>query len=406
MRMFVGGDGARRRPWWLELALVGLVATAAGMSLSNHVSDVPQTEFTVRAFVLPAVASTFLLLRRWAPFWTVGIVTVLYVVSQSAGHPGLPFIPVFGVAMYTVARHYDRRPAWTATLLVMLSVLTTALVWGQGPVLGPQRMAPLAWIALATTLGDAARIRQAYVAALEERAARAERTREEEAERRVAEERMRIAQELHDVVAHELTLINAQAGVAAHLGRHNTPAMMAEVLTNIRNSSKQALGELRAVVGLLGQPGDSTGPPTEPVPGLERLEDLVDSFARAGLRVQVVQEGVKRSLPVAVDVASYRIVQEALTNVRKHAGVEDARVRLAFGHDTLRIVVENDPASAIRTAQGCLDGGGTGRGLISMRERSAAVGGQVSIGPVPSGGFTVDARLPLGRARVADREAR
>ncbi|MET8943189.1 histidine kinase [Streptomyces sp. NPDC004542] len=399
-----GHGGVRQRPWWLELALAGLVCGAAALFMSTPVSDLPETRFTVEAFLLPAAASMLLLFRKRAPLWTVGAITVSYVVSQATGGPGLPFIPVFGVAMHGVARRFDRKVAWAAALLAMVCVLTAGLVWGHGPLLGPQRTAPLAWIGLATAIGDASRTRQAYVAALEERAVRAERTREEEAERRVAEERMRIARELHDVVAHELTLINAQAGIAAHLGTHS-PALRTEVLTSIRESSKQALEELRAMVGLLGRPGDDTDPPREPVPGLHRLDGLVESFARAGLRVEVVREGAKRPLPPAVDVAGYRIVQEALTNVRKHAGVEHARVRLAFGHDTLRITVENGPAAAVRPVADCLDGGGTGRGLISIRERSAAVGGRVVIGPGPSGGFTVEAVLPLGRTRGTVREA-
>lgn len=302
------------------------------------------------------------------------------------------------VALYTVALCSGRRQAWTVGALVMVAMSLAAAFFQPGPLLGPQRLGAVAWMGLATAVGDSVRNRRAYVRALEERAERAERTREQEAARRVAGERMRIARELHDVVAHELTLINAQAGIGVHVGRDD-PVQMAGLLEAIRDGSKGALGELRSIVGLLVQPGDAVAP-REPSPGLGRLEDLVVSFDRAGLRVDVDREGRERPVPSAVDVAAYRIIQEALTNVRKHAGVDTAGLRLRYGHDALHVTVENG-GSLLRRSR---DGDGTGRGVIGMRERAAAVGGSTTTGPRPGGGFAVEAWLPLRPARSAARE--
>lgn len=153
----------------------------------------------------------------------------------------------------------------------------------------------------------------------------------------------------------------------------------------MKDDSKQALAELRSIVGLLGAPEVLR----EPVPGLDRLDDLAASFARAGLTVEVRRQGEARAVPSAVDVSGYRIVQEALTNVSKHAATATARVSLDYAPDTLKIVIADDGA-------GRGPGGGSGRGLIGMRERAAAVGGEVTAGHRPGGGFLVEAALPLG----------
>ncbi|WP_063781130.1 sensor histidine kinase [Streptomyces maremycinicus] len=380
-----------------EARLVGCVGLT---SLATACGD--PTRFpgwpTPLDIVFACLASAVLPARHRSPLGVLAAVSALSVVHQAGGGPFVPSLPPLMVALYTVALRSGRRQAWTAAALTMAALSLTAMFFQAGPLLGPQRVGAIAWMGLATAVGDSVRNRRAYVRALEERADRAERTREEEAARRVAGERMRIARELHDVVAHELTLINAQAGIGVHVGRGD-PVQMAEFLEAIRDGSKGALGELRSIVGLLGQPGDPVAP-REPSPGVGRLEDLVVSFDRAGLRVAVDREGQERPAPSAVDVAAYRIVQEALTNVRKHAGVDTARVRLRYGHDVLHVMVEDD-GNPLRRPGG---GGGTGRGLIGMRERAAAVGGSTATGPRPGGGFVVEAWLPLGPARVPVRE--
>ncbi|MFG2961536.1 sensor histidine kinase [Streptomyces sp. NPDC048291] len=240
---------------------------------------------------------------------------------------------------------------------------------------------------LVTAVGDAVRSRRAQLAAAERRAVRAERTREEEARRRVTEERIRIARELHDVVAHHITLVNAQAGVAQYLVRTDAEKAY-RALGDIKETSHVALEELRSTVGLLRQPDDAPLSLT-PVPDLDDLDSLVESFRRAGMTVEVTRTGDRRPLASAAGLAAYRIVQEALTNTHKHAGTATASVTLAYGTEMLEITVADDGSGTAPP------GLGTGHGLIGMHERAAAFGGTLTAGPCPQGGFRVHAELPF-----------
>ncbi|MFE6489061.1 sensor histidine kinase, partial [Streptomyces sp. NPDC057757] len=223
-----------------------------------------------------------------------------------------------------------------------------------------------------------------------------------EARRRVAEERVRIARELHDLVAHQITLANAQATVAAHLF-DTRPEQTRKSLKELVETTGDALDDLRATVGLLRQSGDADAP-AEPAPGLSRLPTLIESFRRAGLEVSVRQEGTARPLPPGVDLTAYRIVQEALTNVTKHAGTGSARVRLAWKRDCVAITVTDDGTGA-HTAPNtsAVPDRPPGYGLIGMRERATAVGGHLSAGRRPEGGFLVSTRLPLPAAKDTTR---
>ncbi|MFJ4935156.1 sensor histidine kinase, partial [Streptomyces pseudovenezuelae] len=232
------------------------------------------------------------------------------------------------------------------------------------------------------------------------------------ARRRVAEERVRIARELHDLVAHQITLANAQATVAAHLF-DTRPEQTRRSLRELVATTSDALDDLRATVGLLRQSGDAAAP-AEPAPGLSRLPGLLESFRRAGLEVTVHQEGTARPLPPGVDLTAYRIVQEALTNVTKHAGTRSARVGLTWNRDRVTITVADDGESArtaptSSTAATAVTGASAsavgdrppGYGLIGMRERASAVGGRLSAGRRPEGGFLVCVQLPLPPAKDA-----
>jgi len=243
---------------------------------------------------------------------------------------------------------------------------------------------------MAAAAGDAVRSRRAFVHAIRERAQRAERTREEEARRRVAEERLRIARDLHDVVAHHIALVNVQAGGAAHV-MDKRPDQAKEALAHVREASRSALNELRATVGLLRQSGDPEAP-TEPAPGLARLDDLVDTFRNAGLPVEIARTDHDTTLPAAVDLAAYRVIQEALTNVQKHAGAEaKAEVSVVrVGPNVEVTVLDNGPGQD----QGPDDDGG-GHGLLGMRERVTAIGGSCTAAPRYGGGFRVHAILPV-----------
>jgi signal transduction histidine kinase len=258
---------------------------------------------------------------------------------------------------------------------------------------------------MAAAAGDAVRSRRAFVDAIRERAERAERTREQEALRRVAEERLRIARDLHDVVAHHIALVNVQAGVASHV-MDKRPDQAKEALAHVREASRSALNELRATVGLLRQSGDPEAP-TEPAPGLARLDDLLGTFRAAGLPVDLVRSDDDLRLQAAVDLAAYRIIQEALTNVQKHAGPgAKAEVSVLRVSRNLEVTVLDNGGSgdaakseedkAARTSHDKPEAEPEGgHGLIGMRERVSALGGSCTTGPRYGGGFRVHAILPL-----------
>jgi signal transduction histidine kinase len=229
------------------------------------------------------------------------------------------------------------------------------------------------------------------VAELQDRAEWAERTRDEEARRRVDEERMRIARELHDVVSHTIGVISVQAGVAAHL-LERRPDKAAESLAAIRQASDEALGELHAMLGVL-RDGDGGGgeAPLSPAPGLDELDALVAQAAGAGVDVRVSLQGRPRRLPPAVDLACYRVVQESLTNVVRHARASRAEITVTHADGRVAVEVTDDGH-----AGGNGEAPGSGQGILGMRERARALGGSLEAGPRPEGGFRVLASFPVG----------
>jgi signal transduction histidine kinase len=244
---------------------------------------------------------------------------------------------------------------------------------------------------LPIVLAESARFRHDYLTAVTARAEYAERSREEEARHRVADERVRIARELHDVVAHHLALANAQASTAAYLARDH-PDQIQRILTELTGTTSAALRELKATVGLLRQP-DATNSPLEPTPGLDQLPELTAAFACAGLGVEVIVEGEEQQLSPGAELTAFRIVQEALTNVTKHATTNTASVRLAYSGDRLTITVTNDAGPTTPASPNP----GQGFGLVGMRERVQSAGGQFQATPQPEGGFTVATELPIRR---------
>jgi signal transduction histidine kinase len=225
-------------------------------------------------------------------------------------------------------------------------------------------------------------------AALEERAVRLEREREQRERVAVAEERRRIARDLHDVVAHGVGVMTVQAG-AARLLLENDPGRAREPLLAVEEAGRQALAELRRLLGMLRR--DERDPGLRPQPGLGDLEELVARARRAGLPVELVIEGAPVPLPAGVDLAAYRIVQEGLTNTRKHAGPARACVAVRYGPEALELEISDDGRAGAN--------GEGGHGLVGMRERVALYGGRLETGPRPDGGFTVRAHLPLEPAR-------
>jgi signal transduction histidine kinase len=233
--------------------------------------------------------------------------------------------------------------------------------------------------AAAWLLGDSLRTRRSYLHELEEKAARLERERETEARRAAAEEQARIARELHDVVAHALGVIVVQAGAADDVFDTDPDRARAPIKA-IDAAARTALADLRRVLGLLHAE-------YSPQPGLDQLEPLVDQVRATGLDVSLRISGARRPLPAAVDLSAYRIVQEALTNVLKHAHAEHVDVRVGYG-DELAVEVRDDGRAS-------LNGNGTGNGLVGMRERVALLGGTVETGSAPGGGYRVSASIPI-----------
>ncbi|MGP3950999.1 sensor histidine kinase [Streptomyces sp. 7N604] len=408
----------------LVLILLGMVTEPHGPSGPRYGERTPEAS----SVVLAVLAAAVLVLRRRRPrrvLAVTGLLTLAELVTGPGDH-GAPITMTTAVAVYTVASRTDRSTTWRVALLTAVALTATAMLFGARPWYGQQNLGIFAWNGMAAAVGDAVRSRRAFIDAIRERAERAERTREEEARRRVAEERMRIARELHDVVAHHIALVNVQAGVAAHV-MDNRPDQAKEALAHVREASRSALNELRATVGLLRQFGDPEAP-TEPAPGLALLDQLVEGFARAGLPVEVEVSStapkgpwhsrraedaaaVIGELPTGVDLTAYRVVQEALTNTHKHAGDEArAVVRIARAWQSLEITVLDDgvgvPVLVEAGEQGAADGGdegavdaGGGHGLLGMRERAAVLGGECEAGPRYGGGFRVHVRLPLMTAR-------
>ncbi|MEU3657751.1 sensor histidine kinase [Streptomyces sp. NPDC032161] len=350
-----------------------------------------EREFSLRwqAVVLAGTGCSALVWRRRHPVGVLAVAVGCGVAFQVLGFRESPLVisPVL-VSVYTVAAHTDRRVTLISAMSSVAILVGVAVLWDPRSWLAPDNAAMLAWTVLPAAIGDGVRSRRAYVAAVEERAEHAERTREQEAQQRVAAERVRIARELHDIVAHHIALINAQAGVAVHLVERRPEKILA-ALEDIRDTSRSALDELRVTVGLLRQSGDPVTP-RDPMPGLARVPALLASFERAGLNVSHSWHGVAEPLAPAVDLAAYRIVQEALTNVHKHAGADRARLFLHYRPERLTITVENDGRTGVDPARP-----GTGHGLIGMRERASTVGGRLYAGARPEGGFTVTAELPL-----------
>jgi signal transduction histidine kinase len=324
------------------------------------------------------------------------------------------------VALFSLASRTDRRTAWATAGCTAVALTTAALIMRPGMERVPMNIGVLAWTSLAVAIGDAVHSRRELLLSVMERAERAEQTKEEEAMRRVTEERIRIARELHDVVAHHITLVNAQAGVAHHLMKtHPENAYLA--LERIRDTSRSALDELRTTVGLL-RGSDESSAPREPTPGLADLDALLDAFHHSGLEVVIERTGEAREIPALTDLTAYRIIQEALTNAHKHAGPGAARVRVELAAESVRISVLNDarlgvPAGraeavgevgakevGVKTVNGNGtgtsngSGNGTGHGMIGMQERAKALGGTFAAGPLRGGGFRVDAVLPVQRA--------
>jgi signal transduction histidine kinase len=387
-------DDPRVRTFDVVLATV----VAAALVVVMPVIENPDARsFDALAVVLVVVAGGVLALHRRAPIVVLAVTTSVLVLYSLRDYSGSPVYVTWIGAIFAVSVARGPARAWVPATVSTSVILATAFHDSTGVVIGRLSQAPwsiaalfVSWAVGALLLGGSVRGRQAERAALEERARHLAETREEEARRRVAEERVRIARDLHDSVAHSLTGISVEAGVGAHV-LDERPEDARAALLAIKHASGDALAELRATLSML-RSGEA--PPREPAAGLDRLPSLVESSRAAGLPVDVVIEGDARPLPQAVDTAAFRIVQESLTNVIRHAGPARATVAVRHRDDGVEIEVTDDGRGAV-DGNGAADGGGGGHGLAGMRERVALLGGALYAGTRRSGGYRVRARLPL-----------
>ena len=341
------------------------------------------------------VALPLLLARRRRPVVVLAIGLLAAVAATAITGRPTALLPAVVVLLYNAAVSTDRPTTIRAGLAGLAALVACVVIIASKEILGPELLAGLAWPALAVAAGDAVRSRREAIAAAEERAARAEATREEEARRRVVEERLHIARELHDIVAHQIAVINVQAGVAAHLLSDN-PGMALEALGTVRSSARQVLDELSGILGVLrtnDDPIDDVGQTTSPTPSMHDLPNLIASYERAGLHVTFDTSGDDRPVSDATAIAVYRTIQEGLTNAHRH-GDGHARVRLTRHRDEIELAISNRVGHP--NAPG--SGPGSGFGLIGMRERVHAAGGTLTTGADLDGTFTVHARFPLTRA--------
>jgi signal transduction histidine kinase len=389
----------RTHPWAVDvtLAVVPVFISFPGVTVSMDGAPLPSPRWA--GYLITGIACAALIWVRRRP-GAITVVTVACAVTLAAlGFTLSPLLlsPAM-IALAFLALRSSQKIAYAATAAAIVALLCTALI-ARAPhqPLAMEVIGTVAWLLLSVSLGRASRLRLAYLEAAHARAEYAEKTREEEARHRVADERMRIARELHDVVAHHLTLANAQAGTVTHL-IDTEPGKARAMAGDLGGTIVSALEELKTTVGLLRQPDDPDSP-LEPAPGLAQLPDLAGSFRSAGLAVIITTDGQPRPLSSGTDLAAYRIIQEALTNVTKHTAASQAWVRLAYADDRLAVTVTNDNGSNPGPAAG------PGYGLIGMRERALSVGGRLHAGHRPAGGFEVVTELPLLSGRLQEEQS-
>ncbi|WP_406438393.1 sensor histidine kinase [Streptomyces sp. NBC_01613] len=390
MNRWAEGRQGTRWPWRSTALLTFVVLVGSNYAAHQQAGD--RAALDPFARVLLFVGSALLLWRQRYPAFVVFGTAAAAMLYLGAGYPYGPVFFTVAVACFSAVVRGHRRAAWGAVAMLWAGhVLVAHWLYRWLPPSGDpeaswgQEIVVATWVVAIIALAELARTRR-------EQWSRDRAERAQAARRRADEERLRIARELHDVLAHSISVINVQAGVGLAL-LDTDPEQARTALTTIKAASKEALGEVRQVLDTLRTPGDA---PRAPAPGLDRLPELVEQAASAGLTVDV--EGEPPKLAPGTDLAAFRIVQEALTNVVRHSGSRHARVHLDHDPQALRLRIDDDgPATGA-------DAGGSGNGLAGMRERAAALGGTIEAGPRTDGGFRVLAVLPLKvKAKEDDR---
>jgi signal transduction histidine kinase len=376
--------GAKRAVWVSALA-VALFQVVGSFGAADNQPE--RRAIDALALVLILAGPAALAVRdRW-PLAALAVTLAVADIYIGAGYPYGPIFVSVVVALFSAVQVGHRRPAWVLAGLGFAGHVVAAAVDprdGRGPDLVHLALVA-AWLTVVLAVAELVRSRR-------ERSEELARAAKEEERRRAGEQRLRMAQELHDVLAHNISLINVQAGVALHL-IDSQPDQARTALANIKEASRDALHELRTALDLLRSGGEADGAaPRTPAPRLVDLDSLVAGVRAGGLDVRVEQTGTPAPLPSAVELAAYRIVQEALTNVTRHARARAVTVRLAYGDSGNGVTLEV-------TDDGVGGAAGPGNGIVGMRERAAALGGTVEAGALPGGGFRVLARLPADGGR-------
>ncbi|MGW3644958.1 sensor histidine kinase [Streptomyces sp. NPDC000878] len=369
-------------------ALLALTTAVAGTAMALLVDDGRRPD--ALGWTLLLALQVPLVWRRRRPMLVLAVVVALVVPYHALDNNHSAPTPAAFVALYTVAvTGRPLRTLLTGTTVLAISMTVMLTVDTKQAV---ELLRIFGWIIAVLFVGIDLRFYRQYMSAIVERAERAERTREEEARRRVAEERLRVARDLHDLLAHTITLVGVQTSVAAHVLAADPDRLdrtaVAKALDDIAETCRTARGELRTTLEVLRE-GQGGGDGRGPLPGLAGLPDLAETARLAGAKVELAVRA--DAVPPAVGAAAYRIVQEALTNAVRHGGREDltVRVRLYGGEGALRVEVTDDGAGM------GMPGDGSGFGLVGMRERARSVGGTLDAGPGADGGFRVSAVLPL-----------
>ncbi|MDA0562729.1 sensor histidine kinase [Streptomonospora sp. S1-112] len=366
---------------------VTLVTAAVSLSTALVVAywlpeEDPARPLLPWGLVWTAAAVVPLLWRSRYPATVAAVSAPLSVLYYPLGFPDGCVGLAGAIALFGAAADGRRWQAWSLASAQFLVIhLWEAVAYG-APRLGPA-LGMLAWCLVLVGGGEMKRKHTEFRALARERADEAARTREEAVRRRISEERVQLARDVHDTVAHNISLINVQAGTALYL-IESEPERAAEALATIKRTSKETLRELRATLNLLRSVEEPA--PRSPAPGLDRIAELAENTRGAGLDVRVVRTGADRPLSANTQTAAYRIVQEALTNAVRHARATTVVVEVDVAGDGVRLAVTDDgTASGEFTA---------GNGIAGMRERAAALGGELAAGARPGGGFAVRARLP------------
>jgi signal transduction histidine kinase len=383
---------ARRHPHFADamIALAVFAATVLTTFAGHQALTVRSRDAALAAAVL-ACGSLALRRRRPLPMLAVSAVAGEMFLAQFTGAGGVLILLAPAIALYTVAELVERQ---TSMLVggAVLAAFALAHALMHPAMLGTENLAFTALGALAFAAGDSSRNRRAYLHEVEQRAERAEADRERDARRRVAEERLRIARDLHDSVGHHLAVISVQSDVAVRAIALDG-AGASEALGHVKTASRKALGELRDTISLLREADDPVAPTAIPAPGLDALEDLLGTLRDSGMRIDVQIEGTPVPLAPAADLTAYRVIQEALTNVYKHSRQRRARLGLCYGRNEVRITVD-DLGGGLAAITAVEAPAAAGHGIVGMQERIQAIGGRFTAEARAAGAFHVAAALP------------